>query len=147
MSKYLDLVRKMACETAKCEISEPVATGACGGQAEQPQIATDSLNSQFATSQKLLVFIVDVKTGPDACATSYRQEAATAFPRAALAGGAMTILQLELNAREAGLPGERRSIIHAKPQKGGRGCAGAGWQNNARLGFGSGVRRKSGSTP
>jgi hypothetical protein len=61
MSRSVDLVRKMACETAKCEMSEPVATGVCGGEAEQPQIATDSLNSQFATSQKLLVFIVDVE--------------------------------------------------------------------------------------
>jgi hypothetical protein len=60
--------------------------------------------------------IVDT-TSPDAGATNGRQEVTTAFLRAALAGGAMTIVQLDLKAREAGLLGERQTITHAKSFK------------------------------
>ena len=52
MSRYLDIARKGSCERAKREKCELVATASHRLASLQPEAATNSHNSQFASSQR-----------------------------------------------------------------------------------------------
>ena len=52
MSRYLDIARKGSCELAKREKCEIVATASHRLASLQPEAATNSHNSQFASSQR-----------------------------------------------------------------------------------------------
>jgi hypothetical protein len=52
VSRYLDLARKGSCEFAKREKCEPVATPQHNQPSPQPEAATNSQNSHFASSQR-----------------------------------------------------------------------------------------------